>query len=260
MCAEASGQQLREGEASASPATVPPASPHTAPVPSHDTAQATARAAAREPLSRERIIESALRIIDDEGVEALSMRRIAAALGVQAMSLYNHVGGKADVLDGVTEYITTDMHITRHSRDSWEDGIRSVAHAFRRASLRHPRAGELVLTRQLNSPGVLPTIDCSLKVLLEHGFEEANAVHALRLLVAFQVGSLMREFHSPAFRGEDESAVREREELLAGSGFAAVARLAPKLAVIDHDAEFAFGLERLIDALRPYAPGRPADA
>ncbi|MFE6130095.1 TetR/AcrR family transcriptional regulator C-terminal domain-containing protein [Streptomyces sp. NPDC056437] len=260
MCAEASGQQLREGEASASPATVPPASPHTAPASSHDTAQATARAAAREPLSRERIIESALRIIDDEGVEALSMRRIAAALGVQAMSLYNHVGGKADVLDGVTEYITTDMHITRHSRDSWEDGIRSVAHAFRRASLRHPRAGELVLTRQLNSPGVLPTIDCSLKVLLEHGFEEANAVHALRLLVAFQVGSLMREFHSPAFRGEDESAVREREELLAGSGFAAVARLAPKLAVIDHDAEFAFGLERLIDALRPYAPGRPADA
>ncbi|MER7661987.1 TetR/AcrR family transcriptional regulator C-terminal domain-containing protein [Streptomyces sp. NPDC096193] len=260
MCGEASGQQLCEGEASASPATAPPASPHPAPATSHDTGQSPARGAAREPLSRERIIESALRIIDDEGVEALSMRRIAAALGVQAMSLYNHVGGKADVLDGVTEYITTDMQITRHSRDSWEDGIRSVAHAFRRASLRHPRAGELVLTRQLNSPGVLPTIDCSLEVLLEHGFEEANAVHALRLLVAFQVGSLMREFHSPAFQGEDESGVREREELLAGSGFAAVARLAQKLAVIDHDAEFTFGLERLIDALRPYAPGRPADA
>ncbi|TQK52977.1 TetR family transcriptional regulator [Streptomyces sp. SLBN-118] len=208
----------------------------------------------REPLSRERIVEAALKIIDDEGVEALSMRRIATTLGVQAMSLYNHVGGKADVLDGVTEFITRDMQLSRSVGGGWEDGIRSVAHAFRRASLRHPRACELVLTRQLSSPGALPTINCSLAVLLDHGFEEAAAVHALRLLIAFQVGSLLREFHSPSVKGEDESAVRERTEHLVNSGFPAVAKLAPKLAVIDHDAEFTFGVELLIDALRPYAP------
>ncbi|WP_405999623.1 TetR/AcrR family transcriptional regulator C-terminal domain-containing protein [Streptomyces sp. NBC_00829] len=213
----------------------------------------------RAPLSRERIVEAALKIIDEGGVDALSMRRIAATLGVQAMSLYNHVGGKSDVLDGVTEFITGDMHLSRRRGDSWEDGIRSVAYGFRQASLRHPRACELVLTRQLTSPGALPTVNCSLGVLLDHGFDEASAVHALRLLIAFQVGSLLREFHTPTVRGEDESAVRERREHLENSGFPAVAKLAPRLAVIDHDAEFTFGIELLIDALRPYAPRDPAD-
>ncbi|MFK4224665.1 TetR/AcrR family transcriptional regulator C-terminal domain-containing protein [Streptomyces sp. NPDC019890] len=208
----------------------------------------------REPLSRERIILAALEVIDDEGVDALSMRRLAAALGVQAMSLYNHVDGKADVLDGVTEHITTEMQLSRRPGVGWEDGIRSVAHGFRRASLRHPRACELVLTRQLASPGALPTINCSLSVLLDHGFDEAAAVHALRLLIAFQVGSMLREFHSPAFKGEAESAVQERREHLEKSGFPAVARLAPILAEIDHDAEFSFGVELLISALRRYAP------
>ncbi|MFD9221496.1 TetR/AcrR family transcriptional regulator C-terminal domain-containing protein [Streptomyces sp. NPDC060064] len=215
------------------------------------------RPSSREPLSRERIVSAALRIIDNEGVDALSMRRIAATLGVQAMSLYNHVGGKSDVLDGVTEFITTDMQLSRRSPGDWEEGIRSVAYAFRRSSLRHPRACELVLTRQLSSPGALPTINCSLSVLLDHGFDEAAAVHALRLLIAFQVGSLLREFHSPGFKGEDESVVRERAAYLEGSGFAAVAKLAPKLAVIDHEAEFTFGLELLINALRQYAPEQP---
>ncbi|WP_251017948.1 TetR/AcrR family transcriptional regulator C-terminal domain-containing protein [Streptomyces sp. ISL-1] len=208
----------------------------------------------RTPLSRERIVGAALRVIDEEGVDALSMRRLAAALGVQAMSLYNHVDGKADVLDGVTEFITKDMQLPRHTEGGWEDGIRSVAHGFRRASLRHPRACELVLTRQLSSPHALPTINCSLTVLLDHGFDEAAAVHALRLLISFQVGSLLREFHSPAFKGEEESAVQERRARLEGSGFGAVAKLAPRLAVIDHEAEFTFGLELLIGALRAYAP------
>ncbi|MFF3243026.1 TetR/AcrR family transcriptional regulator C-terminal domain-containing protein [Streptomyces sp. NPDC002870] len=213
----------------------------------------------REPLSRERIIEAALTIIDDEGVDALSMRRLAATLGVQAMSLYNHVDGKADVLDGITEFITTGMQLPRRTDGGWEDGIRSVAYGFRQSSLRHPRACELVLTRQLSSRHALPTINCSLAVLLDHGFDEAAAVHALRLLIAFQVGSLIREFHSPSFKGEDESAVRERTARLESSGFPAVAKLAPMLAVIDHDAEFTFGVELLIDALRTYAPSDATD-
>lgn len=158
------------------------------------------RPPAREPLCRERIVGAALQIIDNEGVDALSMRRIAATLGVQAMSLYNHVGGKEDVLDGVTEYITTDMQLSRRSGGGWEDGIRSVAYAFRRSSLRHPRACELVLTRQLSSPEHSRP-STALSVLLDHGFDEAAAVHALRLLIAFQVGSLLREFHSPCFKG-----------------------------------------------------------
>ncbi|MFI1394368.1 TetR/AcrR family transcriptional regulator C-terminal domain-containing protein [Streptomyces sp. NPDC020681] len=218
----------------------------------------TKQATAREPLSRERIVAAALRIVDDEGVTALSMRRIAATLGVQAMSLYNHVGGKDDVLDGITEFITTDIQLsmTRKPDGDWEDGIRSLSYAFRQASLRHPRACELVLVHHLSSPSALVIIDCSLAVLLEHGFEEAAAVHALRLLIAFQIGSLLRQFHSPCSPEYDDAELRERTADLAESGLPAVAKLAPLLAVIDHDAEFAFGLDLLIAALRPYAPAR----
>jgi len=254
MSAEESDQQRTERE----PLTgEPQPSPRRLP-------SAPQRPSSRAPLSRERVIDAALQIIDNEGVDAVSMRRIAATLGVQAMSLYNHVGGKADVLDGVTEFIATDMGLSRQSGRGWEDGIRSVAYAFRRASLRHPRAVELVLTRQLSSPAALPVINCSLAVLLDHGFDEAAAVHALRLLLAFQVGSLLREFHAPGFGSEageageeDEESVDERRQHLADSGFPAVAKLAPRLAEIDHAAEFTFGLELLIDALRQYAPEQP---
>ncbi|WP_240137009.1 TetR/AcrR family transcriptional regulator C-terminal domain-containing protein [Streptomyces sp. MUM 178J] len=208
-----------------------------------------------KPLSRERIIAAALRIIDADGADALSMRRLAATLGVQAMSLYNHVGGKADLIDGVAEFVTREMRLPKPMEGSWEDRIRTIAHAFRRTSLRHPRACQLVLTRQLSSPTALAPIDCSLTVLLDHGFDEETAVRALRLFTAYQVGCLLREFYaSSENRGEDDAAVRERTGRLAGSDFPAVARVAPMLAVIDHEAEFAFGVETLIEGLRKHAP------
>ncbi|MFF3322939.1 TetR/AcrR family transcriptional regulator C-terminal domain-containing protein [Streptomyces sp. NPDC002889] len=240
----------------------------------------------REPLSRERIVGAALVIIDEEGVDGLSMRRIAARLGVQAMSLYNHVQSKADILDGVTEFITTDMRMPRRMTGGWEDGIRSIAYAFRQAALRHPRAGELVLMRQLSTPTALAPVDTMLAMMLDHGFDEATAVHVLRLFVAFQVGALLREFHAqPSATGRDKdgrdkdgrdkdghdqegpdkdgpdkgdrakaAVERDRIAYFAGSGFPAVAKVAPMLAVNDYEADFAFGVELLIDALRPLAP------
>ncbi|WP_262006302.1 TetR/AcrR family transcriptional regulator C-terminal domain-containing protein [Streptomyces sp. FIT100] len=219
----------------------------------------------REPLTRERIVGAALAIIDEEGVDALSMRRIAARLGVQAMSLYNHVRSKADILDGVTEFITTEMRMPRRMTGGWEDGIRSIAYAFRQASLRHPRACELVLMRQLSTPTALAPVDTMLAMMLDHGFDEETAVHALRLFISFQVGTLLRQFHGSTALGggaadEGDTAAREavRTAYFADSGFPAVAKVAPVLAVNDHEAEFAFGVELLIDALGNLAPTPPS--
>ncbi|UNM16257.1 TetR/AcrR family transcriptional regulator C-terminal domain-containing protein [Streptomyces formicae] len=212
-------------------------------------------------MTRERIVGAALTIIDEEGVDALSMRRIAASLGVQAMSLYNHVRSKADILDGVTEFITTEMRMPRRMSGGWEDGIRSIAYAFRQASLRHPRACELVLMRQLSTPTALAPVDTMLAMMLDHGFDEETAVHALRLFISFQVGTLLRQFHGSTALGgggadDGDAAAREavRTAYFADSGFPAVAKVAPVLAVNDHEAEFAFGVELLIDALRSLAP------
>ncbi|MCP3819390.1 TetR/AcrR family transcriptional regulator C-terminal domain-containing protein [Streptomyces sp. A3M-1-3] len=219
------------------------------------TGSHTQVAAARPPLNRERIVAAALRIIDDEGVDAVSMRRIGADLDVQAMSLYNHVRGKADILDGVTEYITMELNFPLRFEGSWEDGVRTVAHNMRRSSLRHPRACELVLSRQLSSPTVLAPIDTVLSILLDRGFDEATAVHALRTFIAYQIGSLLREANaSPTFSGTEEAAVGKRTARLAGCGFPAVERVAPVLAAVDFEAEFTFGVEMLISALQEYAP------
>ncbi|MEV4918942.1 TetR/AcrR family transcriptional regulator C-terminal domain-containing protein [Streptomyces tirandamycinicus] len=212
----------------------------------------------REPLSRDRIIGAALVIIDEEGVEALSMRRIAARLGVQAMSLYNHVRGKDDILDGVTEFITDDMRMPRRMAGGWEEGIRDLSYGFRRASLRHPRACELVLMRQLSTPTALAPVDTMIAMMLDHGFDEEVAVHVLRLFISFQVGTLLQEVRSGPGSGREarnpEERLAARAAYFAGSGFPAVAKVAPILAVNDHEAEFAFGVELLISALRGLAP------
>jgi TetR/AcrR family tetracycline transcriptional repressor len=219
----------------------------------------------REPLTRDRIVGAALAIIDEDGVDGLSMRRIAARLGVQAMSLYNHVRSKDDILDGVTDFITTDMNMPRRMTGSWEDGIRSIAYAFRQASLRHPHACELVLMRQLSTPTALAPVDTMLAMMLDHGFDEETAVHALRLFISFQIGSLLRAVHGSAALtdgdGDGGTAAREaaRTAYFASSGFPAVAKVAPILAVNDHEAEFAFGVELLIAALRQLAPAGARD-
>ncbi|MFD5424898.1 TetR/AcrR family transcriptional regulator C-terminal domain-containing protein [Streptomyces sp. NPDC127084] len=213
-------------------------------------------------MTRERIVAAALVIIDEEGVDGLSMRRIAARLGVQAMSLYNHVRSKADILDGVTEYITDRMRMPTRMSGGWEEGVRTLSHTFREAALRHPRAGELALTRQLSTPTALAPVDTMLAMLLDHGFDEATAVHVLRLFVSFQVGSLLREIHTappPQDHGQERDRAeveRARTAYFAEAGFPAVAKVAPILAVNDHDAEFAFGVELLIGALRTLAPAR----
>ncbi|MFD7440004.1 TetR/AcrR family transcriptional regulator C-terminal domain-containing protein [Streptomyces sp. NPDC059909] len=211
----------------------------------------------RAPLTRERIFGAALVIIDEEGVDGLSMRRIAARLGVQAMSLYNHVQSKDDILDGVTEFVTKQMRMPRRMTGGWEEGVRTIAYGFRKASLQHPRACELVLMRQLSTPTALAPVDTMLAMMLDHGFDEETAVHALRLFISFQVGSLLMHVRASPGAGTDrdpEADLARRTAYFSGSGFPAVAKVAPILAVNDHEAEFAFGVELLIDALRRLAP------
>lgn len=94
---------------------------------------------ARTPLTRERILAAALSLVEREGPAALSMRRLARDLGVEAMSLYNHVGGKAEILDGLAELFLIAIELPPERGDSWEDRIRALARAFRKAALANQR-------------------------------------------------------------------------------------------------------------------------
>ena len=98
-------------------------------------------------LTRERIISAAVELIESEGVGALSMRRIAAQLGSGVMSLYNHVPGKAALLDGVAEYILSGMELAADPDASWEDQLRGQARAFRQMSQAYPRCTMVMVSR-----------------------------------------------------------------------------------------------------------------
>lgn len=201
-------------------------------------------------MSRQRVIDAALTLVDEEGLESLSMRRLGQHLGVEAMSLYNHVNGKADILDGLAEAVLARLEINFVARTSWQDKIRTLARSFRAAATTHPGAFTLVSARQLGSAGGLRPVEAELEVLREAGFDAETSVHILRTFVAFVTGSLVRELTAePAVSGIDPVARATRIEVLKAAGFPAIADAADHIAVIDHEAEYYFGVDLFIAAL-----------
>jgi TetR/AcrR family tetracycline transcriptional repressor len=204
----------------------------------------------QEPLSRPRIVDAAMALAEAEGVDRLTMRGVAKRLGVDAMSLYNHVTSRDALLDAITEAVLAGLRLPAPGGDLEAD-VRAVAHAFRRAALRHPRCATLVLTRQLDAPAALEPTEAVLAVLDRAGFPPDRAVHALRTALAFLVGSLVREVSAgPVFSGADAEGTGRREAELRASGLPHVVAAAPDLAICDHDEEFEFGVTALVAALQ----------
>src|SRR6476469_1505374 len=104
----------------------------------------------RIPLSRERIIAAAVAIVDEHGLESLSMRKLGAALGVEAMSLYNHVDNKDDVLDGVLDHVLKEVPLPELDL-AWEEQLRVLARGFRAAGLAHPGVLPMWGSRQIRT-------------------------------------------------------------------------------------------------------------
>ncbi|MGQ0840835.1 TetR/AcrR family transcriptional regulator C-terminal domain-containing protein [Actinokineospora sp.] len=206
--------------------------------------------AVKARLTRETVLWAALELVDRAGLDALSMRSLAKALGVEAMSLYNHVTDKADLLDGIAELVLSGMTLPARTEDCFAD-VRALAFAFRDAAVAHPQAFPLLATRQLGAAAALRFTEAALAVLRDCGLDERTAVHMLRSFVALLTGSLIREVGaSLSFSGKDSAGVRARTEQLAASGFPAVRGAAALLASCDHDAEYAFGVDALIRAMR----------
>ena len=209
-------------------------------------------------LSPELIRRAALALIDEEGVDAVSMRKVARRLGVDPMSLYNHVENKGELLDGVADLVLASIPSTPPGPDVRET-MRALARAFRSAMIKHPRAAPLVLSRDLESSVALSTMDSVLGPLLAAGYPADLAVHGVRTVLAYLLGTLMREL-GKVDTSESASAEenRRRREILEESGLPAVASAAEHLSACDHEAEFEFGLDVLINALigedgRPHA-------
>jgi TetR/AcrR family transcriptional regulator, tetracycline repressor protein len=210
-----------------------------------------ARATRRGPLTRLEIVRCALGLAEHDGLEKLSLHKIATTVGVRTMSLYNHVADKSDVLDAMADQILAEVAIPDVDAMDWGDALVELSLAVRAAALHYPHSAPLVLVRRINAPSVLPVVDVALRTLRRAGLDPAAAVHALRTYIAFLVGSLLREVGSMrATSATAATIISTPERDLVEAGLPAVAESAAELAVCDHDAEFRFGLDVLVQSLR----------
>ena len=147
----------------------------------------------REPLDRRRILEAALRLIDEHGLAELSMRRLGAELGVQAMSLYRHVANKQDVVEGVRGLIFDELAGLRPSGpfpDGWEDGLMAVARDFHQVCREHPHALALFATDVHRAYAASARFyEPALRGMVREGFTEDDAAEALRMVVRYVLSS-----------------------------------------------------------------------
>jgi AcrR family transcriptional regulator len=203
----------------------------------------------REPLTRARIVDAAVRLIEREGVAAVSMRRLAAELGAGTMSLYNHVPSKIALMDLVAEQIMSYIEPYSVDSDDWRDHVRAHAHAIRDLARRHPRAFVLLATRRLSSGSGLMTIEVALRNFERAGFSGPVAVRMMRAMVSFLLGTLVREVATtPELGGIALSPYQPVDT----DQFPLSSKLLDELGSYDHDMEFEFGLELLIGALERY--------
>jgi TetR/AcrR family tetracycline transcriptional repressor len=150
------------------------------------------RRSVKEPLSRTKILETALRLIDKEGLPALSMRRLAGHLGVEAMSLYNHVADRGDLLDGVTNLVLSRIE-PPDAKLPWQSRLEAIAMGLYKALLAHPPLVTLLATTEsrVSDPTVMSGLDMIAAALGESGLSRAQQVSAFRGLIAMIFGFVM---------------------------------------------------------------------
>jgi AcrR family transcriptional regulator len=195
-------------------------------------------------LSRPAIFAAAIALIDRDGPGALTMRSLADALGVEAMSLYRHVPSKQALLDGVAEQLMSEIEPRGASAD-WTSAVRGFASSIRGLARSHPQAFTLVALRALDGASALQPVEDLLASLRGAGFTPARAVAAYRVVAAYTRGWALEEVAG--------FALDEREQLdseLLADRFPTIRALGRQLASEPSRGSFRAGLELIIDGLR----------
>ena len=148
------------------------------------------------PLSRERVLRAALALADEGGIESLTMRRLGQELGVEAMSLYNHVANKDDIVDGILELVLGEIEVPSGEAD-WKTEIRRTAISSHEVFLRHRWACSLMMHRPNASAGRMPWMEAVLRTLREAGFSADMTHHAYHALDSHITGFTLWQVNMP---------------------------------------------------------------
>jgi TetR/AcrR family transcriptional regulator, tetracycline repressor protein len=164
----------------------------------------------RETLTREKVLHAAMALVDKDGLEGLSMRRLATALDVHAMSLYNHVSNKADLLDGIAERVFDQVGLPDPEL-AWPEQVRAVALSMYRAFSQHPAVTVALVTDQANPASVraVEPFDRLVGALYRAGFDDRRAWQALRAVTGLVFGSLL--LSTGGFTGDPNTHVTETD-------------------------------------------------
>src|SRR4051812_4396485 len=217
----------------------------------------------RAPLSRERVLRAAIALADERGAQELTMRKLAKELGVEAMSLYNHVANKVDLLDGMVDIVFGEIEAPATGGD-WKAELRKRAVSTREALNRHRWAIGEMEGRTSHGPNNLRLHDAVLGCLRGAGFSVEMTVHAYSVQDAYIYGFVLQQSDMSAETPEDFAAEAQRQM----RDYAAALADYPHLVEVvgghvaesgyDYEAEFLFGLNVVLDRLEQLLGGRTA--
>ncbi len=204
------------------------------------------------PLTREKILRAAVRLADKNGIGALSMRELGRLLGVEAMSLYNHVANKDDLLDGIVDLVIGEIELPSPDID-WREAMRGRARSAHAAFSRHPWASALIDSRASGGPGRLRYFEAVLGTLRRAGFTVEDTARAFSLIDSYIYGFGRQSFSLAAADGGDPRAAEAFLEALPDQGCPHLAEVAAAFAAgrgYDEAADFEFGLTLILDGLQ----------
>ncbi len=225
---------------------------------------------ARSPLSRQRVLEAALRVVDEEGLEGLSMRRVAGELGVETMALYRYTPSKNDLLDGLVESLFIELEQALDSAASavsdppdeaalpWREALLGMAGAMYRVSLAHPHVIPLVAVRPFTVPlarrpaAVLRAHERLLALLSTAGLDEETTLTVYRAFISWVLGYIVIELREVVDNpDESDPAFRLGLHRLPVKDFPLLRSLGPALAVRGGEEQLAAGLDALLSRYLP---------
>ena len=217
-----------------------------------------AKRPARAPITREAITDAALRIVDAEGLEALSMRRLADQLGCQASALYGHVSGKSEVLQLLIDHVAGDIEVPDPDPERWQEQVKDVLRAIHRTFLAHRDLAGASLANIPTGPNAMRVVDRFLALLLAGGLSRQAAAYAADLLPQYVTASAY-EFSLFERRVEREPEYFEQlgayYKALPADRFPVLAALVDQLMAPDEEpaARFEFGLDVIMRGLAALA-------
>jgi AcrR family transcriptional regulator len=207
----------------------------------------------REPLSIPLIHETALELINRDGLEALSMRSLAKTLNVDPMAIYHHISNKAALLSGIYEGVIAELFAEPTLETSWQGQLKFLMRRFRSLATRSPNIFPGLIASTHTSPGMARAIDTILGILLEAGLPAKTTVRTGDAVFAFITGFVLLELNHNALNANESP-----HELAEALPLANIARLQEELRSNQFSDSFEFGLQFLIAGIEVNLLSKPA--